>query len=117
VDPPAQPAWVIAAGDGPAACARLRALLTDSDADVIRCDVAALAADGASVDVLARLELTARRAGRRLLLERASPELAELLAFCGLTVALRLQRPVRQAEQGEEAGGVEERVDGDDAVA
>ncbi len=91
--------------------------MTDSDADVIRCDIAALAADGASVDVLARLELTARRAGRRLVLERASPELAELLAFCGLTAALDLQRPVRQAEQGEEAGGVEERVERDDPVA
>jgi hypothetical protein len=90
--------------------------LTDTDAGVIRCDVAALAADGASVELLARLELTARRSGRRLLLEGASPELAELLAFCGLTATLGLLRPVRQAEQREEAGRVEERVDRDDPI-
>jgi hypothetical protein len=90
--------------------------LTDTDAGVIRCDIAALPAHVASVELLARLELTARRAGGRLELEQASPELAELVAFCGLTTPLGLQRPVRKAEQGKEAGGVEERVDRDDAI-
>lgn len=74
-------------GDGDAArlCERLTALAEASDAEAIVCDVRALAADASSVEALARLQLTARRLGRRIRLHRASGELDALLAFLGLS--------------------------------
>jgi hypothetical protein len=71
-------------GDGARLCERLTALAHGSDAEVIVCDVQALAADARSVDALARLQLTARRLGRRIRLYRASAELDALLSFLGL---------------------------------
>lgn len=70
--------------DVPRLCERLRILLEASDADVIACDVSALPADAATVDALARLQLTARRCGGRIRLHRASHELLQLLSFVGL---------------------------------
>ena len=116
-------------GDGDAArlCERLSALAHGSDAEVIVCDVSALTADARSIDALARLQLTARRLGRRIRLHRASRELDELLAFLGLDDVVgggvgpsRLDlfgRCLRQAEEREQPRGVEERVDRDDAPA
>jgi hypothetical protein len=115
-------------GDGDAArlCERLSALARGSDAEVIVCDVSALAADARSIDALARLQLTARRLGRRIRLYRASRELDALLAFLGLDDVVggggpaRLDlfgRCLRQAEEREQPRGVEERVDRDDAPA
>ena len=60
-----------------------------------------------TVDVLARLQLAARRVGIELRLRRVSCDLAELIALCGLTDALRVE-PQRQAEAGEDRRGVEE---------
>ena len=114
-------------GDGDAArlCERLTALARGSDAEVIVCDVRALAADARSVDALARLQLTARRLGRRIRLHRASAELDALLSFLGLADVVGgvpgrldlLGRCLRQAEEREQPRGVEERVDRDDAPA
>jgi ABC-type transporter Mla MlaB component len=52
-------------------------------------DVAGVAPDAVSVDVLARLELAARRRGRTLRLRNASDDLLELIAFLGLDGVLR----------------------------
>jgi ABC-type transporter Mla MlaB component len=102
--------------DVPGLCERLRVLLEGSDADVIGCDVSALPADAVTVDALARLQLTARRSGRRIRLHHASHELRQLLSFVGLAdvvgtdPGLGLQ-PKRQTEEREHPGRVEERVD------
>lgn len=100
--------------DVPLLCARLRTLLERSDADLVVCDLAALAhADLGTVDALARLQLTARRLGRRVRLRRASPELRELLAFVGLRLGVE---PGGQAEQRKPPLSVEEGVEPDDAA-
>jgi len=61
----------------------------------------------AVVDVLARLQLAARRCGRELHVRDASPELLELIALAGLEDVLGVE-PRRQAEEREEPLGVEE---------
>lgn len=77
-------------------------------------DVGALRApDVATVDMLARMELSARRFGWRLRLRNAGPALRELLRLCA--VELPVDGP-REAEQGEETG-VDEEVDGADRPA
>jgi len=108
----------IADGDVARLCERLRVLLNSSDADAVVCDVRPLAADAVTVDALARLQLTARRLGRRIKLHRPSRELEELLAFAGLAdvVGPGLLRPQRLPEEREQPRRVEERVDRDDAV-
>jgi hypothetical protein len=70
-------------------------------------DASAFAPDAATVDALARLQLVARRAGRRLRLRRASEELVELITFCGLGEVLGVE-PRRQTEEREERLRVEE---------
>jgi len=90
---------------------------------VIELDVAGLTrADVAAVDVLARLQVAARRRGRRIRLVGSSLELRQLLDCLGLTDALPVgggsgRRPGRQAEEREEASGVEEEADPDDPTA
>jgi ABC-type transporter Mla MlaB component len=70
-------------------CERIRVLLAADDADLVVCDVGALvAADAATVDVLARLQLTARRRGGRMRIRHASSELLDLLALMGLREVL-----------------------------
>jgi hypothetical protein len=73
----------------------------------IVCDVSALAPDAATIDVLARLQLAARRIDRELRLCYASRELRELIAFAGLADVLRLE-PGGEAEEREQRLGVEE---------
>jgi hypothetical protein len=115
----------IADPDAAKLCERLRAVAQASGAEVIVCDVRALAADCRSVDALARLQLTARRLGRRIRLHRASHELEGLLSFVGLAevvggagrTGLCVGGRGRQAEEREEPRRVEERVDRDDAPA
>ena len=116
----------IAEGDAARLCKRLTALARGSDAEVIVCDVRALAADARSVDALARLQLAARRLGRRIRLHRASAELDALLSLLGLADVVGgrgsarldlLGRCLRQPEEWEQPRGVEEGVDRDDAPA
>jgi anti-anti-sigma regulatory factor len=79
-------------------------------------DVAGLAPDALTIDVLAHLQLAARRLGRRVQLHNVSAELQKLIAFVGLTEVLGLE-PGRQAEERKERlGGEEERELGDPAV-
>ena len=82
-------------------------------APTIVCDVSSLAADAATVDALARLQLTARRCGHELALARVSEELDKLLAFAGLAAVLRVE-PEREAEEREQRLGVEEERELDD---
>jgi hypothetical protein len=104
----------IARADVPGLCRRVGVLLQGSDADVAICDVrACVNPDAVTVDALARLQLTARRLGRRIRLCHASCELRELLALVGLCDVVPLgaelrPEPWRQAEEREQARGVKE---------
>ncbi|HUF84569.1 MAG TPA: STAS domain-containing protein [Acidimicrobiia bacterium] len=68
--------------------------------------------DAATVDALARLQLTARRLGYSIVLSDVPAELRELLEFTGLDdvvpVCVRLLGPGRQPEEREQPGGIEE---------
>jgi hypothetical protein len=78
------------------------------------CDLSALGgADVETIDLLARLQLAARRHGRTLRFLHASPALSELIAFVGLEAVLPVE-PGRQAEEGEDPVGVEEECQLDD---
>jgi anti-anti-sigma regulatory factor len=70
-------------------------------------DASVLAANGTTIDRLARQELAARRRGRQIVLRDASVELARLISFAGLESVLRIE-PRGKAEQREEPLGVEE---------
>jgi hypothetical protein len=97
----------IARADLPAICGDVAALLEATGADVALCDVGALPADAVAIDALARIQLAARRMGRRVVLRDAADELRDLLAFVGLTAELRIE-PGGQAEQRKQGVGVEE---------
>jgi ABC-type transporter Mla MlaB component len=107
----------IACADVPGLCERVRRRAAESDADVIVCDVRGLVRpDALTVNALARLQLTARRLGRRVRLLDAPPQLLDLLRFFGLDEALPaaadlVVEPLGQAEEREEPRGVEERVE------
>ena len=97
---------------------RVGAQLERTPGTPVVCDVSALAEpDAGTVGALARLQLTALRLGCTILLGRPSPQLCELLDFCGLAAVLRLE-PGRQPEQREQPLGVQEGVEmGDTPVA
>jgi ABC-type transporter Mla MlaB component len=103
--------------DIPELCERARGLLRDDAADQLVCDVGAIVApDAVTVDALARLQLTARRLGRRARVEHASAELRGLLMFMGLSDALPLSEQSgletgRETEEREQRGRVEEERD------
>jgi hypothetical protein len=97
----------IARADIPALCRRVAMLLETSGADIALCDVTELPVNAAAVDAVARIQLAARRMGRRLVLREAADDLLDLLAFVGVAGALGIE-PWRQAEEREERGGVEE---------
>ncbi|MFD7770336.1 STAS domain-containing protein [Streptomyces sp. NPDC059787] len=109
--------------DGPLApdevsgpCDALRALMDGGGGGsgrVVVCDVAGLGPAGlAAVNLLARLQLTARRAGGRIRLRDPSPALCALLDLVGLRFETE-----GQVEQREPPLGVEEAVEpGDPAV-
>ena len=52
------------------------------------CDLSGARPTAATVDSLARLALLLRREGSRLVLRQAPPELAQLIAFMGLSDVL-----------------------------
>jgi anti-anti-sigma regulatory factor len=82
----------------------------------IVCDIAVLDPDAASIGVLARLQLCARRAGVDVQLRGGSDELRDLIAFVGLDEVLRVE-PGGQPEEREELVGVEEEGELPDAPA
>lgn len=77
-------AWPIPEGDIAGLCERLQRVITTSDGGLVVCDVRALPANCRAIEVLARLQLSARRANRTIHLQRASPALQELLELAGL---------------------------------
>jgi ABC-type transporter Mla MlaB component len=94
--PPDATVWaigpVIDRADIPVLCANLVALLDVTGAPEVVCDVGRIVApDAVTVEALARLQLTARRFGRRLTIYRASPQLRDLMAFVGLADVLRVE--------------------------
>jgi ABC-type transporter Mla MlaB component len=113
----------LARADIPSLCDRARLLLEAGNAERLACDVGAiLDPDAVTVDALARLQLTARRLGRQAHVERASPQLRELLAFMGLSGVVPLSARSRlearwETEQREVAGGIEEEADPADPTA
>jgi anti-anti-sigma regulatory factor len=89
----------------------------DSGAPRILVDVSAITdPDCGTVDDLARLQLAARRLGQRIILFGVAPRLKELVELAGLTDVLPALPPSgvemgREAEEREEAFGVEEERD------
>jgi ABC-type transporter Mla MlaB component len=79
--------------DLPGLTLRVSRLLQRTGATGLACDVSELQADAVAVDALARLQLTARRAGAQLIVTRASGELLSLIAFMGLSCAVGEARP------------------------
>ena len=106
----------------PELCECVRMLLKSGGAERAVCDVGGMYPDAATLDVLARLQLTARRLGYRIQLRHARDELQGLLALTGLSEvlpvagALRLE-PSGKAEERKQAGGVEEEADPGDLTA
>ncbi|MGW0758826.1 STAS domain-containing protein [Streptomyces sp. NPDC002814] len=94
-------------------CDDVRALLEATETGVVVCDVGGLGPPGlGTVDLLARLELAARRAGGRIRLRDPAPALHALLDLVGLRFDME-----GQPEQREPAFGVQEAVEpGDPAV-
>ena len=66
-----------------------------------------------TVEVLARLQLVARRLGCELQVRHASPDLQCLIEFTGLSEVLGLE-PGREPEQREDPLGVQEERELDD---
>ncbi len=103
-------------------CDRVGRLLHRTEADLMICDVGALDdPDAATVDLVARLQLTARRLGRRVRLLDACGELQDLIELTGLSdfVPFSGELPLdarREAEQREPPGGIEEEADPGDPV-
>jgi ABC-type transporter Mla MlaB component len=74
----------ISRDDLPGLCDRVCAVFSQSGAEIALCDVREVPCDAVTIDALARLQLAARRAGCRVRLRGASPELRDLVAFMGL---------------------------------
>ncbi|MFK0103538.1 STAS domain-containing protein [Streptomyces sp. NPDC091217] len=91
----------------------MRELLGATGAGVVVCDVGGVGPPGlAVVDLLARLELAARRAGGRIRLRDPDPALRSLLRLVGVRFQVE-----GEAEEREPALGVEEEVEpGEPAV-
>ncbi|MEW2496621.1 STAS domain-containing protein [Streptomyces nodosus] len=91
----------------PGLCDDVRARLGATGAGVVVCDVGGLGPPGlGTVDLLARLQLAARRAGGRIRLRDPAPSLCALLGLVGLSFELE-----GQVEQREPAPDVEEAVE------
>ena len=88
-------------GDLTPLCMRLHMMLQTTRAEVALCDVRTLAPDLVAIDALARVQLTARRLGKRVLLRSAAADLCGLLTLTGLAEVLPLELE-RQPEQREQ---------------
>jgi ABC-type transporter Mla MlaB component len=80
-----------------------------SGTETVVARVDAACPDMVLVDLLARVQLAARRGGQRLLIRGAPGALRELIELCGLSCVLAVE-PRGQAELGEQLG-VEEVVE------
>ncbi|MFE9646819.1 STAS domain-containing protein [Streptomyces sp. NPDC006365] len=83
--------------DVPRLCEDVRARLEATGAGVLVCDVAGLGPPGlTTVDVLARLQLAARRAGGRIRLRDPDPALRALLGLVGIRFEVEGQPEERE---------------------
>lgn len=79
--------------DTPRLSEQLSALLRDSPAATVVCDVGEIShPNAATIEVLARLQLTARRLGGGIRLHNANQRLCELLVLTGLDAVLPAHR-------------------------
>ncbi|RII20872.1 hypothetical protein DSC45_01980 [Streptomyces sp. YIM 130001] len=102
----------VARDEVPQLCEQLIAGLASTGATEVVCDAGGLVApDLAAVEALARLRLTARRAGAGMRIRDPDPRLAELLGLVGLTEVLR------EPEEREPPLRVEEAVEPGDPAA
>jgi ABC-type transporter Mla MlaB component len=97
-------------------CDRAGAWLEGCDADPVVCDIVALIdPDAVTVDALARLQLIARRLGKRIRFRNACGEVHQLVTLMGLEEVLPLGasplEPGRESEQREQRRRVEEEGD------
>lgn len=98
-------------------CDHVRLLLQGCQADEVICDVGALVdPDAVTVDALARVQLTVRQLGKQVRFRQACGELRDLLSLMGLSDVVSLcpesrLGPRGQAEQREQAVGIEEEAD------
>ncbi|MFE2097699.1 STAS domain-containing protein [Streptomyces sp. NPDC059468] len=101
------PAGPVTRDEAAGLCDDVRALLEVTGAAAVVCDVGGLGPPGlAAVDLLARLELAARRAGGRIRLRGPDPALRALLDLVGLRLQVE-----GESEEREPALGVEEEVE------
>jgi hypothetical protein len=112
----------IARAEIPALCERVRETLECGREGAVDCDVGALEPNAVTVEALARVQLMARRLGRRVRFRDAPPELLGLLGLMGLDEALPCGgasglEPCGQAEEREQARGVQEERDPGDPTA
>jgi ABC-type transporter Mla MlaB component len=103
-------------------CERVRAALGDGRVELVACDVAAVhAPDASTLDLLARLQLTARRYGGSVRLLHARVELRKLVCLAGLSDVLPCAgsglEAGRQAEHREPPSSIEEERDPPDPIA
>jgi ABC-type transporter Mla MlaB component len=103
----------VASEDLGALCERVRILVARDPSPLVEFDLAALPrADLATVEVLARLQLTAKRGGGRIRICHPPEGLGELLVLLGLDSCLAIRvEMVGQTEQREEPGGIQEEGD------
>src|SRR5688572_10309492 len=76
--------------DIPGLCSRLAGLLRGRAGGVVTCDVSVARPDVVTVEALARLHLTARRHGWRMVVGGAGPDLLRLVGLVGLAGALQV---------------------------
>ena len=106
-----------APADIPGLWGRLLPLLGRTAAPVVVCDVTAMVdPDAATIDALARLQLTARRSGCCIRLRHTGGRLQGLLALTGLAEVVPCAPPPTvqaggKAEEGEPPRGIEEEGD------
>jgi ABC-type transporter Mla MlaB component len=109
--------------DVPSLCAHARALLEGTVGESIVCDVEdVVEPDAATVDALARLQVTARRLGCEVRALRAPLALRRLIELMGLSGVVPAGpssdvEARREAEHREQPGGVQEERDPGDPVA
>lgn len=122
--PPRDPPWAtlpadLTRADVAGLCARLVTLLADyADTRTVVYDARDVARpDVVTVEALARLQLTARRAGHRIQVHGAGEALRSLLVLTGLHGVLAVDEelpfvePSRQPEQREQAVGIQKGVE------
>jgi len=95
-------------------CHAVGVLLCCGAVELVVCDVERTTeTNAATVDGLARLQLTTRRAGCRMRVRRATGDLRALVSFMGLADVLRVSgsKPVGEAEERKQPLGIEEEAD------